>query len=264
MPSFSVLRTIATLSLTLVLGLARAQESEPYDADPPDRAARLSFIEGDVSMQPAGEEAWATAILNRPLTTGDSLWTEQGARAEIQVGQAAVRLDGDTGFSFLNIDDDTIQMRMTAGVMNVRMPHVDNDEQIEVDTPKVALSLPASRQLSRRGRMRRDDTTVVKVSEGEAEATVQGAERRSCSDQTSRHLPRHRTTRRAVRHPRARRTSSIRGTMERDRRNYLRDARRRRSSTCPRRHGLRGSRRQRHLELGGRVWLRVDTVARRL
>src|SRR5688500_9095483 len=127
MPSFR-LRTIATLSLCLVLGLARAQDSEPYDADPPDRAARLSFIEGDVSMQPAGEEAWAPAILNRPLTTGDSLWTEQGARAEIQVGPAAVRLDGDTGFSFLNVDDDTIQMRMTAGVMSVRIRTL-TDEQ---------------------------------------------------------------------------------------------------------------------------------------
>ena len=172
MPSFSVLRTIATLSLTLVLGLARAQESEPYDADPPDRAARLSFIEGDVSMQPAGEEAWATAILNRPLTTGDSLWTEQGARVEIQVGPAAVRLDGDTGFSFLNIDDDSIQMRMTAGVMNVRIRTL-TDEQIEVDTPNVALSF------LRPGNYRVEvneagDATVVKVNEGEAEATVQG------------------------------------------------------------------------------------------
>jgi len=172
MPSFSVLRTIAILSLSVVLGLARAQENESYDADPPDRAARLSFIEGDVSMQPAGEEAWAPAILNRPLTTGDSLWTEQGARAEIQVGPAAVRLDGDTGFSFLNVDDDTIQMRMTAGVMSVRIRTLGN-EQIEVDTPNVALSF------LRPGNYRVEvdeagDTTVVKVNEGEAEATVQG------------------------------------------------------------------------------------------
>ena len=172
MPSFSALRAIATLSLCLVWGLARAQENEPFDADPPDRAARLSFIEGDVSMQPAGEEAWAPAILNRPLTTGDSLWTEQGARAEIQVGPAAVRLDGDTGFSFLNVDDDTIQMRMTAGVMSVRIRTL-TDEQIEVDTPNVALSF------LRPGNYRVEvnaagDTTAVKVSEGEAEATVQG------------------------------------------------------------------------------------------
>jgi hypothetical protein len=172
MPSFR-LRTIASLSLCLVLGLAQAQDNEPYDADPPDRAARLSFIEGDVSLQPSGEQDWAPALLNRPLTTGDHLWTEQGARAEIQVGRAAVRLDGDTGFSFLNLDDDTIQMRMTAGVIYVRVRALDDNDLIEIATPNVALSLlrPGNYrvEVSEAG-----DTTLVKVSEGEAEATGGG------------------------------------------------------------------------------------------
>ena len=92
-------------------------------------------------MQPAGEEEWAPALLNRPLTTGDKLWTEPDARAEIQVGPAAVRLGSNTGFSFLNVDDDTIQMRMTAGVLNVSVRSLRDSEQIEIDTPNVALSL---------------------------------------------------------------------------------------------------------------------------
>src|SRR4051812_44354405 len=94
------LQLFAALSLSLLMGFARAQDSDAVEADPPDRAARLSYIQGDVSMQPSGEDDWAPAILNRPLTTGDKLWTEPGARAEVQVGSAAVRLDGDTGFSF--------------------------------------------------------------------------------------------------------------------------------------------------------------------
>jgi hypothetical protein len=161
--------TMATLSLSLVFGLARAQDNGPVDADPPDRAARLSLIRGDVSLQPAGEDEWTTAILNRPLTTGDRLWTDQGARAEIQVGQAAVRLGSDTGFSFLNVDDDTIQMRITAGVINVRVRAL-TDEQIEIDTPNLALSLlrPGNYRVEVNGD---GDTTVVKVSEGEAEAS---------------------------------------------------------------------------------------------
>jgi hypothetical protein len=163
-------RVIATLSLCLVFGLARGQENAPLDADPPDRAARLSYLQGDVSLQPAGEEEWADAIVNRPLTTGDKLWTDQGARAEIYVGQAAVRLGSDTGFSFLNVDDDTIQMRVTAGVINVHVRALDGNDQIEIDTPNLALSL------LRPGDYRVEvndagDTTVVKVSEGEAEAS---------------------------------------------------------------------------------------------
>ncbi len=166
----SLFRTLAVLSFSLMLGLARAQDSESYEADPPDRAARLSYIQGDVSMQPAGEEDWAPALLNRPLTTGDKLWTERDARAEIQVGQAAVRLGPNTGFSFLNVDDDTIQMRMTAGVINVRVRALDENDHIEIDTPNVALSLV------RPGNYRvefddPDNVTVVRISEGEAEAT---------------------------------------------------------------------------------------------
>lgn len=166
-------RALAALSFSLALGLAQAQDNEPVEADPPDRAARLSFLQGDVSMQPAGEDDWAPAMLNRPLTTGDKLWTEPGGRAEVQVGPAAVRLDSDTGFSFLNVDDDTIQMRMTAGVVNVRVRWLDQNDHIEIDTPNVALSL------LRPGNYRVEvndagDATVVKISEGEAEADGPG------------------------------------------------------------------------------------------
>ena len=163
-------RAMATLSLCLLFGLARAQDNEPQEADPPDRAARLSFLQGDVSLQPAGEEDWANAIVNRPLTTGDKLWTDQGGRAEIYVGQAAVRLGSNTGFSFLNVDDDTIQMRMTAGVVNVHVRALDSNDQIEIDTPNLALSLlrPGNYRVEVNDE---DDTTVVKVSEGEAEAS---------------------------------------------------------------------------------------------
>ena len=164
-------RVLTALCLSLVLGLARAQDTESApSADPPDRAARLSYTQGDVSLQPAGEQDWAAAIVNRPLTTGDKLWTEQNARAEIYVGEAAVRLGSNTGFSFLNVDDDTIQMRMTAGVVNVRVRALDGNDHIEIDTPNIALSL------LRPGNYRVEvndagDATVVKISEGEAEAT---------------------------------------------------------------------------------------------
>jgi hypothetical protein len=166
-------KLLAASTLCLLMGLARAQDNEPIDADPPDRAARLSYLQGDVSMQPAGEDDWAPAILNRPLTTGDKLWTEQGARAEVEVGPAAVRLDDNTGFSFLNVDDDTIQMRMTAGVVNVRVRWLEQGDHIELDTPNVALSLV------RPGNYRVEvndagDTTVLKISEGEAQADGPG------------------------------------------------------------------------------------------
>src|SRR5437763_667546 len=128
---------LAFLGLTLLgLGSTRADE-----ADPPGRVARLSDVEGSVSLQPAGVQDWAAATLNRPLTTGDRLWADQDARAELDMGDAALRLGATTGFSFLNLDDHTAQMQLTAGTLLVHVRNIQPNQTYEIDTPNVALSL---------------------------------------------------------------------------------------------------------------------------
>src|SRR5271169_6756419 len=52
--------------------------------DPPSRVARISYVDGSVSMQPGGTGEWGTAALNRPVTIGDKIWTDQDSRAELQ------------------------------------------------------------------------------------------------------------------------------------------------------------------------------------
>jgi hypothetical protein len=42
-------------------------------ADPPARVARLSYLDGSVSLLSAGMEEWVPATHNYPLTTGDHL-----------------------------------------------------------------------------------------------------------------------------------------------------------------------------------------------
>ena len=139
--------------------------------DVPGRAARLGLIQGQVSFQPGSVDDWVPATPNRPLTTGDRLWTEAGARAEIHLGSAAMRLNGRTNFSFINLDDRTAQMQLSLGTMSVRVRRLADDEVIEVDTPQAALSL------LRPGEYRIDvseqgDTSIVTVRSGEAEATA--------------------------------------------------------------------------------------------
>src|SRR5947208_8178287 len=160
--------TVLALLALFALGAARAEEG-----DPPGRVARLSNIEGSVSLQPAGVQDWAEATLNRPLTTGDRLWTDQNSRAELDIGAAAIRLGATTGFSFLNLDDHTAQMQVTAGTLIVRVRDLEGNQTYEVDTPNIALSLQQP------GEYRVEvndagDTTVVKVSEGQAQAAGAG------------------------------------------------------------------------------------------
>ena len=54
-----------------------------FAQDPPSRVARLNWLIGNVSFQPSGVDDWTAATLNYPLTTGDQLYADAGARAEI-------------------------------------------------------------------------------------------------------------------------------------------------------------------------------------
>src|SRR5215469_2793097 len=162
--SMGARRTWCLLLLCTALGVAQAD-----DADPPGRAAQLSDAEGAVSLQPAGVQEWIAATLNRPLTTGDRLWSDQNSRAELNLGTAGVRLGSNTGFAFLNLDDRNAQMQLTAGALIVSVRELQAGECYEIDTPNIALSL----QQPGVYRVEVDDqgtATAVAVSEGAAQA----------------------------------------------------------------------------------------------
>ena len=143
------------------------------DADPPGRAARLSDAEGSVSLQPAGVQDWTAATLNRPLTTGDRVWSDQGSRAELDLGTAAVRLGSNTGFAFLNLDDRSVQMQLSAGALIVSVRDMPAGESYEVDTPNIALTLqqPGVYRIEVNDQ---GSATAVGVIQGAAQAAVGG------------------------------------------------------------------------------------------
>jgi hypothetical protein len=157
------------LALAVLLCLCASGIAAADDADPPGRAARLSYLEGPVGLEPAGVDEWTAAELNRPLTTGDRLWTDEGAVAELDAGAVVVRLGGTTGFSFINLDDHTVQMQLTAGTIIVHVRERADQESYEVDTPNLALSLqqPGVYRVEANDT---GDTTVVKVTDGLAVA----------------------------------------------------------------------------------------------
>src|SRR5688500_4611394 len=73
--------------------------------DPPGRVARLNFHQGTISFSPAGDDSWYDVVPNRPITTGDRLWTDRNARAELHVGSATLRMDDQTGIAISELDD---------------------------------------------------------------------------------------------------------------------------------------------------------------
>jgi uncharacterized protein DUF6600 len=163
----------ALVALVLLSGavtpIANAQDQD----DPPGRVARLGFMEGSVSFQPAGENEWVGAVPNRPMTTGDKLWTDRDSRAEVQLGSATISLASNTGFSFLNLDDRTIQMEVTAGSINIRVWNLDRDNVLEIDTPNQAFTVQEPGryrvQTSENG-----DYSVVTIRHGAGESSGNG------------------------------------------------------------------------------------------
>ena len=131
-------------ALALATGLALLVFSGGASADPPSRVARLGYTSGTVSFSPAGENDWLQATVNRPLTNGDRLWTDDAARAEIQVGGANLRMSANTSVSVLNLDDRIVQLQVTQGVLNLRVRRLAPNQVFEVDTPNLAFTVRQS------------------------------------------------------------------------------------------------------------------------
>jgi len=92
------------LGITGLLIFAAPQARANEDKDPPTRVARISHVDGSVSLQPGGQGDWGSAARNRPMTIGDKIWVDKDSRAELQTGQAAFHLGSMTALSFLNLD----------------------------------------------------------------------------------------------------------------------------------------------------------------
>ncbi len=162
-------RRCSRLVLATLIGVLAA--STVALADPSARVARVSFIGGSVSFRPASLDEWSLASLNYPLTVGDHVWTDRGARSELQLGSTVVRIGPFTEFSLLNLDDRVAQLRVTQGAVSVRVRALSDSDVLEIDTPNGAVSL------LRPGLYRVDvneagDSSTVTVREGEVDVAT--------------------------------------------------------------------------------------------
>jgi hypothetical protein len=110
-------------------------------ADPPGRVARLNYMAGTVTTEPAGASDWSYASVNRPLTTGDQLWNDANARSELHIGSTAVRLGSSTSLDVMNLDDTNAQLKVAQGTLSTRVRSIPSGSTYEIDTPNVALGV---------------------------------------------------------------------------------------------------------------------------
>ena len=173
---------LATAAFLFATQCALAQQAAPapqgvatQDADPPGRVARLNYMAGTVTTEPAGAADWSYAQINRPLTTGDQLWNDRNARSELHIGSTAVRLGESTSLDLLNLDDNSAQLKVAQGTLSARVRELPPGSSYEIDTPNLALGLNGA------GDYRVDvapdgSSTTVTVRSGSATAYGDGAQ----------------------------------------------------------------------------------------
>jgi hypothetical protein len=141
--------------------------------DPPTRVARISYVDGSVSLQPGGVGDWGSAARNRPMTVGDKIWTDKDSRAELQTGVVSIHLGSMTALSFLNLDQNITQMRLAEGSINFRVKEIREGDTYEVDTPNLVFTITQA------GAFRIDvnengDNTGLTVIRGAGQVTASG------------------------------------------------------------------------------------------
>jgi uncharacterized protein DUF6600/FecR-like protein len=174
--------TIAgALAIGTCLGMSvdAAAQDAPADsqqaAQNDSAAARISFIQGDVSTQHDGSTDWAAATLNTPVVLGDHVSTGPNAKAEIQLDYANIlRMSDQTTANVVTLNRNQIQLQIGQGLATYDVLK-NGQANVEIDTPNVAVR-PAMGEGSYRILVNSDGETIVDVRKGSAEiSTPQGS-----------------------------------------------------------------------------------------
>src|ERR1700694_2616074 len=113
--------------------------------DIPLGVARISLIQGDVSVQRGDTGDWAAAALTQPLASGDRISTGDGSRAELQLDHSNILRLGNnaqvkiaplerTQIERTQIEGAQIQVQVAQGLAYYTV-FKDSEAEVEIDTP---------------------------------------------------------------------------------------------------------------------------------
>jgi hypothetical protein len=115
--------------------------------DPPAQAGRISYITGNVSIQPMGSDDWGQAVPNLPLGPGDRIFTDVDGRAEIQVGQTFVRIGPNSDVSLVDSTPSGLYFGVAQGAIHMRTQGLWQGQSVYVNTPSGSLVLSTAGEL---------------------------------------------------------------------------------------------------------------------
>lgn len=154
------LLAIASLTVSTFISIPHAAAQDA----PPGRIARVSYSYGNISFSDAGTNAWMPLVANRPISRGDSVFTPDTGRAELQVGANALRLHERTRISFIELNDNNTQIKLWQGQMVFRVRALVDRENFEISTPNLSFSVQEPGEY--RINVNEDNTSTIIVRRG--------------------------------------------------------------------------------------------------
>lgn len=129
------------VAIGAALGIAAFAGSAYALNDPPSQAGRLAYTEGTVSFHDDQQAGWSPAVINTPLTSGDSIWTEPNARGEVSVAGTRVRMDGSTQLNLLAIEDNQTRLQVGQGRVDIKTFALNPNTPYQIVTPRGTVNL---------------------------------------------------------------------------------------------------------------------------
>jgi hypothetical protein len=147
------------------------QPDDPQSADsgysPDHGVARISYMNGNVSVRRGDSGELVAAVMNVPLTATDRLVTGEGSRAEVQFDAAnMIRLGSATEVRFSELAYGHVQVQVAVGTATFRVLR-DSSAQVEISTPSVSVR-PEKKGIYR-VTVRPDGNSEISVRSGDAE-----------------------------------------------------------------------------------------------
>ena len=114
---------------------ARAQDPD----DQKRGVARISLMNGEVSVRRGDSGDWVAGVINAPLLTDDRIATGANSRAEVQFDSSnMMRLGGNAEIHLADLEYNRYQTELAKGTMTFRVLRASG-ANMEVDTPSVSV-----------------------------------------------------------------------------------------------------------------------------
>jgi hypothetical protein len=138
MTKSSIQSLLLASMVLLAVGVAlpvRAQEPDDLKRG----VARISLMEGDVSVRRGDSGEWVAGVINAPLLTDDRIATGANSRAEVQFDSSNIlRIGGNAAIHLAQLEAGRYHLEISRGTVTYRILHPSN-ASVELNTPSVSV-----------------------------------------------------------------------------------------------------------------------------